>query len=646
MAHCLDNIFDGVVESGTSSGVHHLATANDKINPPVGSAGLNPLDVPPIYKTRIDETIDENDVDFYDSPESVAKEDLTKRKRNGSSEDLTHSPNPTKKKSTKPSLHSLQDPDAHPSTSGMSAFGDRSFLIPSRQQPSNHTMLNMNKTLQSMGTGKVILIKPVGECGRDLMNDPIEIANVIHESPFGTLDMDIRTNKKKGLIVAELKTPDATTINKLLTIEKLGSWEVKCYLPNSDLYKVGVISSISINADLDTLKTLIRSSDEAIRVHEVDRLRRKSEEGEWVKSTSLKITFIGDHLPTGVKIGYSFYRVRPFVGPAMQCFRCQRPGHTALGCNAPIRCMVCGEAHPKEACRSIKPKCANCSGEHKANSKLCKKIKVANEIEQVRAKEGVSYKEARNIVFQYSQEEHPSLPTRSETTAKADSHRACAARPKEIFRNDPEAFQQNSATSNSSYRDAVAPQRQMEPKIDNKSKQCDRCAHCSCGSQMDSIGPNFLVQLKNCFLEILQSNIFQENSGSRSLLVESAIRKSFPGPLQKTGVTNDSLAAPDESSVNRMDESVTLEESAEEGDVLSHDDSDTTEAPWKDVENKRQKPLLNDQHMQHIQTLSDDSKTKVVTTFGNQRGKGSARGSLGRGRPQRNNNKNKYVTKR
>ena len=146
-----------------------------------------------------------------------------------------------------------------------------------------------------------------------------------------------------------------------------------------------MISSISVNVNIDQVKTQIKSSEDGITIHDVDRLRRKNEEGEWVKSASLKITFLGDRLPAGVKIGYSFYRVRPF-GLAMQCFRCQRPGHTALGCNAPIRCMVCGGGHSKEACKSPKPKCANCGGEHMANSKLCQRIKAANKIEEVRAK--------------------------------------------------------------------------------------------------------------------------------------------------------------------------------------------------------------------------------------------------------------------
>jgi endonuclease III len=50
--------------------------------------------------------------------------------------------------------------------------------------------------------------------------------------------------------------------------------------------------------------------------------------------------------------------------------------------------MVCGGGHPKEVCKSTKPKCANCGGEHKANSNLCHKIKAANKIEEVRAKNG------------------------------------------------------------------------------------------------------------------------------------------------------------------------------------------------------------------------------------------------------------------
>ena len=101
--------------------------------------------------------------------------------------------------------------------------------------------------------------------------------------------------------------------------------------------------------------------------HEIISLERlkKRINGAWVPSESLKITFREKILPRAVVIGHSYYKIRPFVHPPVQCFNCQRVGHTAQGCRARTRCLVCGENHNKEVCQAVIEKCANCTGSHK-----------------------------------------------------------------------------------------------------------------------------------------------------------------------------------------------------------------------------------------------------------------------------------------
>ena len=116
----------------------------------------------------------------------------------------------------------------------------------------------------------------------------------------------------------------------------------------------------------------------------IERLKRNVSGQGWVPSATVKIVFEEAQLPNEVIVGHSFYKVRPFVSLPLQCYRCQRIGHTALGCRAKIRCMVCGDEHVKEVCRAVSEKCANCGGSHKANSKLCVHIKMAGEVEKDR----------------------------------------------------------------------------------------------------------------------------------------------------------------------------------------------------------------------------------------------------------------------
>jgi hypothetical protein len=181
----------------------------------------------------------------------------------------------------------------------------------------------------------------------------------------------------------------------------------------------------------------------------------------------------------------------------------------------------------------------------------------------------------------------------------------------------------------------------------SKKNATGSCSHCGCGQRVDSIGPEFLVQLKNCFLEILQSSIFQENNGSHSLLVERATTKSFTGSQQNTDVTDgrsavsfQSSSTPEQPTVIRMDEAVSIEESADERDVLSSNEtSEPSAATWKTVKNKA-KNIHSDQQFQLSHGLSDDRN--VVTTKKKQQGKG---GSRGREQVQRSSSRNKHVTK-
>lgn len=67
--------------------------------------------------------------------------------------------------------------------------------------------------------------------------------------------------------------------------------------------------------------------------------------------------------------------------PVIQCFKCLGFGHVAYNCYKKSTCLKCGGPHYFKDC--INPntvKCANCSGNHTANSKNCT---VYNKVSQV-----------------------------------------------------------------------------------------------------------------------------------------------------------------------------------------------------------------------------------------------------------------------
>ena len=307
---------------------------------------------------------DQEDVDFFDSDQIHCNQEMEVQEGNNKRrlepdrvEDTQRSKVPCQERNDNESISVVRTQFSQP-------------LSLTQNENSSNRQSTTNVTDQET----IIIIRPDQEIAKELINDPIEIVSAVDNSKFGKLNVtDIRTNKRKGLLVAHLKDATSSIVEELLKVQNLGKWKVSCYIPNKDKFKVGVISPINTNSDLEKINTMLSKHH---KINSIIRMNKRLND-EWVPSNSLKITFEAHDLPNEVVIGHSLYKVRPYVGQPLQCFRCQRLGHTAEGCKARIRCMVCGGEHVKEVCRAEKDQCANCRGNHKANSKSCNLIKRA-----------------------------------------------------------------------------------------------------------------------------------------------------------------------------------------------------------------------------------------------------------------------------
>jgi hypothetical protein len=253
--------------------------------------------------------------------------------------------------------------------------------------------LPVNYTLNSSGEGKIVIIKPHDN---DIFKYPSKFSTAFGKTLFGKAKVkDIRINRLKGIIVVELQNTEEIAKYNLISVNQIGQWMVQCYRPLSEYSKTGVIAPIDISEDIIEIKEQIQVEGNA-KVMRVERLMKNTKEGK-IQSTAVKITFECTEIPKHLKINHFFYSVRPYVQNPVQCFRCQRLGHTAGACKASTpRCLVCAKDHLVGDCTPNNPnlKCANCNGDHKANSRECYIIKQAYEIEKRRAN-GESYSEAR-----------------------------------------------------------------------------------------------------------------------------------------------------------------------------------------------------------------------------------------------------------
>ena len=375
----------------------------------------------------------------------------------------------------------------------------------------------VNSTLNSEGKKRVIIIKPLEVDGKSLVNNPIEMVSVLKESEFGKINMeDIRVNKRKGVIVVEAKYGEPLEVDKLTRINRLGKWPVKCYMPNNERFKNGVISPIELDVELEKVKESVQNQ---YRVVSITRLNKKNSRGQWEPSLALKVTFEEEELPRDLKIGYSYYKVQPYVSEPLRCYRCQRLGHTALGCNARKRCLKCGGEHLIEQCKSDTEKCANCKGCHTANSKRCRVYQTACDIEKEKALKQTTYEEARRRVVNLRNASEHLVTNRVNVGNKGLT--------------ESQSVVGTLTNVSLSYRDVVQTQEKEESRENRHDIQYRQNKYTSVGTQTECKVLNeldegkFVKKLMAFMLEIFKGKFIEESDKDKKLVIENAIQNNF-----------------------------------------------------------------------------------------------------------------------
>ena len=360
------------------------------------------------------------------------------------------------------------------------------------QVPSGYEAEGSQNTVNS----NIIIITP--DSG-NLLNNPIKLAKALDNSPFKKAIKDVRTNKRKNLIVLELSDTHTNnkTINDLLKINSLGECKVTCSQPITGDTKLGVIYPVSLDVQPEELLNLIKIRDatdnESTKLIKIERLKKRQGNNTWEDSLSLKLTFSGNALPNAVSIYHSYYRIKPFVGPPLQCYNCQRMGHTAPSCKANTRCLLCGENHNKNECtkREENFKCANCSGNHKANSINCTRYKIAKDIESVRAYNNKTYQEAKLQVLTNTKTNHTNEQTQS-------------------------------FNGKSSYRDALSGNSSQNEEINNIQQQ-----------DFSTLNESFFNKLKICIMDVVTTVLSNmKNNQIEDLNLENVVSNSIKTQFQ------------------------------------------------------------------------------------------------------------------
>jgi hypothetical protein len=191
------------------------------------------------------------------------------------------------------------------------------------------------------------------------------------------------------LVIVTINESNQDKITGLLKINKIGIWNVSCRLPISKIISCSVIGPFGEDVtDLDVTQCLVEAGYMHPKATRIYKGYGK------IKTSMFKIILELSELPEYIYIGYQCFKVKLFIDSPWQCFKCQRFGHSAAFCNSKQKCVVCAGPHMLKDCTNRSPKCSNCGGPHTASYGGCKSVKEAKLVEQVRAVDKISYRDA------------------------------------------------------------------------------------------------------------------------------------------------------------------------------------------------------------------------------------------------------------
>ncbi|KYM94553.1 hypothetical protein ALC62_14810 [Cyphomyrmex costatus] len=208
----------------------------------------------------------------------------------------------------------------------------------------------------------------------------------------------------KGKILIEATS--AITANRITENPTFAQHNLRAFIPAYKVLRIGVIQDVPVEIDLETLRSNIKVP--YCKIIDIQRLNRRIiREGtsEYIPSKTLRIKFLGQHLPEAVFIFRTRHEVRPYIPRPKICYSCYRAGHIAKVCKGEPRCLNCG--NKKHAENEICPaqgepiKCINCQGNHSAISKDCSHIFKHEYIIGLAATANIPIANAKKIVSSY-----------------------------------------------------------------------------------------------------------------------------------------------------------------------------------------------------------------------------------------------------
>ncbi|XP_076341473.1 uncharacterized protein LOC143242014 [Tachypleus tridentatus] len=204
-----------------------------------------------------------------------------------------------------------------------------------------------------------------------------EIANELRKLFPHVILKELRRLPRGGVIIKCADPHSYGTILKPWPNNAFNGANISTRIPGNRLPgKEVVIRSVPFDITLDEVKEELETQG-----IEVNKLIRIKSPKTGLPTPLIKISIPNEKtaekvLSSGIILYYNHHQVEEVRNTAprvLQCFKCQRFGHTANACRSLVRCVRCSGPHPVTACPNEREatRCANCKGPHASSYRGC-----------------------------------------------------------------------------------------------------------------------------------------------------------------------------------------------------------------------------------------------------------------------------------
>ena len=227
------------------------------------------------------------------------------------------------------------------------------------------------------------------------------------------------TKTRAGHLLIEIDRKD--TLKKLMQTKNIG--DIPVVITEHDQLNTckGVIYCDNKEVQKKTDDELLAriQSDNVKAIYRIKK-RKEGKVDEYENTDNFVITFDTRTLPQSIKIGYEIVEVKAHIPNPRRCFKCQMYGHGQNQCTHDTRCATCGqEGHEygSDDCDE-QMHCFHCEQEHATTCKKCPMFLLEKGIIQDKIKYGLTFRQARERVYQANPHLVSQIPKLNKTNTK------------------------------------------------------------------------------------------------------------------------------------------------------------------------------------------------------------------------------------